>query len=188
MIEEIKLLKVDNELNERFLRKNDPELLNGILIATETEKRKTKIQFADSVHEHETHVGAQTGNSSENSRNVSFNDSHSRAGSTASSVGTFRSGRHANLSFVIKWDICDVELGIELVDLKSFEQIMRTQFCELLAEMEEIKLATQDIRYATDMFKDFVICKGKKIEYFMRGWKVCQWGGTDFRKSEKQEI
>lgn len=170
LIEEIKLLKVDNELNERFLKKNDPELLNGIMAATkETEKRKIKIQFAESVHEYQTetnNIVAPTSNSSENSRSASFAESlygsQSRASSRASSVGTFRAGREPmNLSFVIKSEICSIECSLELKELNLFEQSMKTQFCELLAEVEEIKLTTQDILYATDMFKDFVICKGK---------------------------
>lgn len=177
MIDEIKLLKVDNELNERFLRKNDPELLNGIMAATlETEKRKTKIQFAESVQKTENEntvaVVPQSGNSSEISRNASVGESfgtRSRAASTTSSAD-IRAGRpHMNLSFVIKSEICENECILERTDLNTFEHNMRAQFCELLADVEEIKLTTKDILYATEMFKDFVVRKGRIIFYdFLR--------------------
>lgn len=170
-MKEIKLLKVENELNERFLQKNDPELLNGILTATlDTEKRKTKIQFAESVQDHQTvnavQTNADTGNSSENSRNASFVESlygsTPRAASTASSAGTFGVGRQQmSLSFVIKADICEAECKLERTVLDAFEQKMKTKFCELLAEVEEIKLTTKDLNHATERFNDFVIAKGK---------------------------
>lgn len=177
LIEEIKLLKVDNELNERFLRKNDPELLNGILAATlESDKRKTKIQFAESVHENQnetSNVVAPTGNSSEISRSGSLAaspyGSYSRTPSIASSTGTFRAGRSPmNLSFVIKLEICETECAVERGDLNVFEQNMKTQFCELLAEIEEIKFTTQDVLHAIEMFKEFVIVRGKKSQLFYR--------------------
>lgn len=172
LITEIKLLKVDNELNERFLHENDPELLNGIVAATlDAEKRKTKIQFAESVNENQS--VAQTGNTSEISQNASFADSSlglhsrpSRAASLGSSIGTFRGGR-MNLSFVVKSDICEIESELEWTKLNVFEQNMRTQFGELLAEIEEIKLTTQDILYTTEMFKYFVIVKGKETNILL---------------------
>lgn len=177
LMEEVKLLKVENELNERFLGKNDPELLNGIMAATlETEKRKTTIKFADSVHEHITGndnvLGSVqtpvTGNSSEISRSAGSNagSAHSRAESIVSSVGTSRGRHQANLSFVIKSEICEAECKLEQTDLDVFEQNMRSQFCQLLAETEEIKLATKDVIHATEMFSDFVIAKGKAINNF----------------------
>lgn len=175
-MEEIKLLKVDNELNERFLRKNYPELLNGIMAATlEPDNRKTKIQFAESVHEHqkETGIVASTANSSEKSRSRSLDESsnfgsHSKGASIASSVGTFQVGQsQKSLSFVIRSEICESECALERADLNVFEQNMRSQFCELLAEVEEIKLTSQDALHATEMFKDFVVVKGKEVRCFI---------------------
>lgn len=173
-MEEIKLLKVDNELNERFLRKNDPELLNGIMAATlEPDNRKTKIQFAESVHDYQKDTGnvASTVNSSEKSRSLDESStvgSHSKNASIASSTGTFHKGQSQKcLSFVIKSEICEGECALERADLNVFQQNMRSQFCEILAEIEEIKLTSQDALHATEMFKDFVVLKGKEIQCFM---------------------
>lgn len=169
LIEEIKLLKIDNELNERFLRKNDDELLAGLMAAThDTENRKTKIQFAESVHEPQTktnNVVPQTCNSSEHSRNTSSiagSSIPSRSASSISSIGSLRRRRQPmSLSLVIKTNICQTECDVERGELNIFQQNMRSQFTDLLAEVEEIKLTTQDILYATGMFKDFVILKGR---------------------------
>lgn len=163
-------MKIENELNERFLRKNDPELLNGILAATlETEKRKTKLRFADSVNEHQT---AKANNSVQSltrrvsgmiSRTPSGSsfETHSR-GPSVTSLGTFRTGRQqATLSFLIKLDICEAECKHELLDLRRFEMKMKSEFCQLLAEIEEIEFTTKDVSHAIETFQDFVVKKGK---------------------------
>lgn len=168
MIDEIKLLKVENELNERFLRKNDVELLNGILAsAHDTEHRKTKIQFIESVHEHraQTHtVGTPTSHSAETTLSLSEGNSslRSRRASSLSSTGTFQRTREPMLlSLAVKTGICENECEVERAALNTFEQNMKTQFTELLAEVEEIKLTDQDVCYAREMFEDFVISKGE---------------------------
>ncbi|KAG4066405.1 hypothetical protein HA402_007041 [Bradysia odoriphaga] len=64
------------------------------------------------------------------------------------------------LSFAVKTGICENECEVERAALNIFEQNMRTQFTELLAEIEEIKLTSQDVCYARETFNDFVISKG----------------------------
>lgn len=155
LIEEIKLLKLDNVLNERFLRKNDEELLNGILTEMDTENRKPKIQFAESVSEHQNESGVPH----TISRDISFAESISRASSISSLAGS-RARKPTNLSFVVKSNICQSESDLERASLGAFEHMMKAKFIDLLAEIEEIKLTTQDVRYAADMFQDFVIEKG----------------------------
>lgn len=169
-MEEIKLMKVENELNERFLLKNDPELLLGITATLETAKRKPKIQFAQSVDEFKSKPelkavksAVSTDESSDFSRKASVATfcSYARSPSVASSIGTFRTGRQqANLSFVIKSEICIAECKLERNELNTFEQNMRGEFCELLAEIEEIKMTTQDVIHAYEAFKDYVVEKG----------------------------
>lgn len=156
---------MENELNERFLRKNDVELLNGILASTQdTENRKTKIQFAESVRAHRVDSNAAvtpTVRSSENSLILSDGDSHSRRASSISSMGTFQK-KPTDLSFVIKTGICENEREVECAALDKFEQNMKIQFTDLMAEIEEIKLSSHDVCYAREMFEDFVILKGEK--------------------------
>lgn len=188
LIDEIRVLKVENELNERFLRKNDVELLNGILASTkDTENRKTKIQFAESVHEHRTDlhtVGTPTGLSSENSLSLisEANSSlRSRRTSSISSTGTFQRNRQpVGLSLAVKTGICENECEVERAALHTFQQNMKTRFTELLAEVEEIKLTNQDVCHARELFTDFVILKGEIIvACFVRVVHLFKFLGTE---------
>lgn len=153
---------LENELFERYLEKNDPEMLVGIKKELAKQKAKTRIHFAlTSNKSRETMRSAVSGFSCRTSRSLQFD---------ATSIGTnasFRSNRtmdsqrqDARVNFAMRAELAVKERATMRCDSDRIEAETKIKCRDLIAEVEELRLTNDELNETRREFKEFVLENG----------------------------
>lgn len=155
-------IDLENELFERYLEKNDPELLVGIKKQLARQKAPARIQFAVMAKRSvdTTHSG---GNFSRISRASTIFDTISigTAASFARSARTLDSQQQEmRVGYGMRIELCNKELAVVNAETDRIQAITKSECRELIAQIEELKMTNQEVTETLREFKDFVLVNG----------------------------
>lgn len=154
---------LENELFERYLEKNDPELLVGIKKELAKQKAIPRIHFAlTSNKSHETMHSAVSGYSCRTSRSLQFDATS--IGTNASfnrSIRTMDSQRQDGcVSFALRAELAAKEAATMRNQSDRIEAESKIKCRDLIAEVEELRLTNDELNETRREFKDFVLENG----------------------------
>lgn len=160
---EMAVIDLENELFERYLDKNDPELLVGIKKQLAKQKAAPRIQFALSSNKsHETMHSAVSGFSGRTSRSLQL-DAASIVTSTSfnRSIRTMDSQRQdACVSFAMRAELAAKEAATMRHNANRIQAEAKIKCRDLIAEMEELRLTNDELNETRREFREFVLEKG----------------------------
>lgn len=160
---EVAEIDLENELFERYLEKNDPELLVGIKMQLARQKAPARIQFA--VNAKRSYDTAHSfGNfSRRESRASTIGDTVSinTAASWARSARTLDSQQQEmRVGYGMRIELCKKETAVVNAETDRIQGITKIQCRELTAQNEELRLTNEEATETRLEFKNFVLTNG----------------------------
>lgn len=151
-------IDLENELFERYLEKNDPELLVGVKMQLARQKAPPRIQFATNAKR-----SVDTTHSVGNQSRASIFDNIS-IGTTASFARSARTidsqQQDMRVGYGMRTELCNKEISVVNAETDRIQETTKCQCRELIAEIEELRMSNDEVTVTRREFKDFVLVKG----------------------------
>lgn len=128
--------ELENGYMERYLERNDPELLLGItkMMQRNVAADSTRIQFAPNVMD-----------------NQSINQS----------ITTEASGMNQDINFTMKIELVNKDFAVFAGDIERLRQTTKEELRDYTAQVEELRLSQAEAIDTLAEFRDFVMVKGR---------------------------
>lgn len=161
--------RLENGYLERYLERNNPELLLGVTKMMERHVvTDTRIHFAPSIHfDHSGATNASDRRFAYKSRgdgdNVSIAStlmSFSNASCASMRTTDSTDGVPAGLSYAMKIELVEKDCHAFEAKIEQLRTVTKAELCDVAAQVEELKLTNQEAVETLAEFRDFVMTKG----------------------------
>lgn len=149
---------LENGLIERYLDKNDPELLLGVTVLMAKPRTPTRIQFAQS---------SLTLNSSQGNNALSMRSKRCDTTDTLSVVTrqsnfsqSFRStnslGFNTRVNYVMRCEMCEQDFIVFSSDIDNIRSTTKDKLRQIIAKVEEARLSKEEAKATLNEFHTFM--------------------------------
>lgn len=156
-------MDLENELFERYLEKNDPELLVGIKMQLARQKTPARIQFA-LLAKRSVDTAHSTGNYSRRESRASTLYDTLSIGTVASFARSARTldsqQQEMRIGYNMRAELCNKEASIVNAETDRIQGITKIQCRELIAQIEDLRTTNDEVTETRREFKDFVLVNG----------------------------
>lgn len=160
---EVAEIDLENELLERYLEKNDPELLVGIQMQLAKQKAPARIKFAVNAKRSvdTTHSAGNFSRRESLTSTIFDTISIGTAASFARSARTLDSQQQEmRVGYGMRTELCNKEAAVVMAETDRIQGITKLQCRELIAEIEELRLTNDEVIETRREFKEFVLVNG----------------------------